>query len=64
MRLSPNSSDVQTTPPMWPDQNYTPDTRWDNPMFMTFNPGNTDNKKTQPNPEPPKLTDRDDITAK
>ena len=57
MRLLPNSSDVQTTPPMWPDQNYTPDTRWDNPTFTTFNPGNTDNNKTQPNPKPPKLTE-------
>ena len=42
---------------MWPDQNYTPDAKWDNPTFRTFNPGNTDNTKTQPHLEPPKLTE-------
>ena len=57
MRLSPNSSDAQTTPPMWPDHKFIPDTRWDNPTFMTFNPGNSDNNKTQPNAEPPKPTE-------
>ena len=41
-RSSVNSSDVQTALPTWPDQNYIPDVRWDNPTFTTFNPGNVE----------------------
>ena len=54
-----NSDDGQTTLPMWLDQNYTPDTRWDNPTFTTFSSGNAENIRTQPHPEPPpsKLTE-------
>ena len=55
-RSSVNSSDVQTTLPTWPDQNYTPDVRWYNPTFTTFNPGNVENTTAQPHLELSKLT--------
>ena len=53
------SNDVQTTLPIWPDQNYTPNMRWDDPTFTTFSPGNAKNIKTQLHPKPPpsKLTE-------
>ena len=51
-RSSVNSNYVQTTLPMWPDQIYTPDVRWDNPTF-TFSSGNAENIRTQSNPKPP-----------
>ena len=35
----------------------TPDARWDNATFTTFNPGNADNTNTQPHPEQPKPTE-------
>ena len=57
-RSSLNSSDVQTTLPHWPDQNNTPDVRWDNPTFTTFNPSNIDSTRTQPQPGLPKLTNQ------
>ena len=53
-----NSSDVQTTLLNWPDQNYTPDARWDNSTFTTFNPNNSDDTRTQPQPGLPKLTNQ------
>ena len=52
-RSSMNSNDVQTTLPMWPDQNYTPDVRWDNPTFTTFSSSNAENIRTQSHPKPP-----------
>ena len=55
-RSSVNSGDVQTTLPTWPDQNYTPDVRWDNPTLTTFNHGNDENTTAQSHLEPSKLT--------
>ena len=58
-RSSINLNDVQTTLPMWLDQNYTPDARWDNPMLTTFSSDNAENIRTQPHikPLPSKLTE-------
>ena len=56
-RLSVNSGDLQTTPLTWPDQNYTPDARWDNPTFTTFNHGNDENTTAQSHLESSKPTE-------
>ena len=52
---SMNPGDIQTTLTPWLDQHNTPDTRWDNPTFTTFNSDNTKNIRTQPYPKPPPI---------
>ena len=46
LNKSMNSGNVQTTLTPWLDQHHTPDTRWDNPTFTTFNSDDTKNIRT------------------